>query len=203
MSPKWLAPAFAYLALWAGLFSLKSAWGALLGFHLVILAALFFFRAETPSLAALKNARLKTIFLSTALCGLSGVGLSFFWNKLQLHPNLPAQLKNLGLNASSWPPFIAYFSLVNPLLEEYFWRGLLGGAQKSPQPGDFIYAGYHALILYGRASSLSIVAALVLLTAAGWFWRQLAREDGGLLAPILGHAAADFAILICLMYITA
>jgi len=34
-----------------------------------------------------------------------------------------------------------------------------------------------------------------LLILAGWFWRQIAREDQGLLAPVLGHMAADFTIL--------
>lgn len=33
------------------------------------------------------------------------------------------------------------------------------------------------------------------LTLTGWFWRQLARADQGLLAPVLGHMAADFTIL--------
>ena len=29
----------------------------------------------------------------------------------------------------------------------------------------------------------------------GWFWRQISREDEGLLAAVLGHMAADFSIL--------
>jgi hypothetical protein len=38
--------------------------------------------------------------------------------------------------------------------------------------------------------------ALTLLVLAGWFWRQIYREDKGLLAPALGHMAADFTILL-------
>jgi hypothetical protein len=42
----------------------------------------------------------------------------------------------------------------------------------------------------------SIIFGLSILVFAGWFWRQLAREDNGLLAPMLGHMAANFTILI-------
>ncbi|HEX5808781.1 MAG TPA: hypothetical protein VFY25_08965 [Anaerolineales bacterium] len=41
-----------------------------------------------------------------------------------------------------------------------------------------------------------IVYSLIVLVAAGWFWRQLARIDEGLLAPVLGHMAADLTILL-------
>jgi hypothetical protein len=84
-------------------------------------------------------------------------------------------------------------------VEEYYWRGFLGSAVKTLQVGDFIYAGYHALILWDKVHPISILFALVFLVTAGWLWRQMAREDDGLLAPVLGHAAADFTILVCVM----
>jgi hypothetical protein len=40
-----------------------------------------------------------------------------------------------------------------------------------------------------------VVYSLALLILGGWFWRQIARADQGLLAPVLGHMAADFTIL--------
>ena len=40
-----------------------------------------------------------------------------------------------------------------------------------------------------------IVYSIAVLILAGWFWRQIARADGGLRAPVLGHMAADFSIL--------
>jgi hypothetical protein len=41
----------------------------------------------------------------------------------------------------------------------------------------------------------TVLYSLGILVLAGWFWRQLARVDEGLLAPVLGHMAADFTIL--------
>lgn len=196
---KWLAPILPYLAVWAGLFLFKSAWLALIGFHLAILFALLIARPNIPIAILFKSKYSKWILTSLFLCGLSGVSLYFFWNIFSIYSDLPAQLESIGLNSSSWFPFIAYFSLVNPFIEEYFWRGFLGSEAKKLHVGDFIYAGYHALILLGKVPPLSIFFALVFLAAAGWLWRQIRREDEGLLAPALGHMVADFTILVCIL----
>ena len=55
--------------------------------------------------------------------------------------------------------------------------------------------GFHAFILMSKTRPGSILFSLTMLVLAGWFWRQLAREDQGLLVPVLGHMAADFTIL--------
>jgi len=109
--------------------------------------------------------------------------------------DLTEQVAALGLNTSNWPLFIAYFASANPFVEEYFWRGYLGSQSKGPQVSDFLYAGYHTLILINKVQTGLILLAVMLLVLAGWFWRQVAREDQGLLAPVLGHMAADFTIL--------
>jgi hypothetical protein len=95
---------------------------------------------------------------------------------------------------------IVYFSLVNPFVEEYFWRGVLGSNSKKLHIGDVVFAGYHALILWGRVYPLSILFAVIILTSAGWLWRQFSREDDGLLAAVLGHMVADFSILMVIYW---
>jgi hypothetical protein len=99
-----------------------------------------------------------------------------------------------------WPVFIAYFVLANPLIEEYFWRGYLGSPTRGLYPSDFLYAGFHALILMNKMQIGAILYSLIVLVLAGWFWRQLARLDGGLLASVLGHMAADFTILMAVYW---
>lgn len=198
MRKKWLAIVPPYFAVWAGLFLFKSAWGALVGFHLTLVMALVAARVDPPLGMLFKSKRSKWIFASVVFCGLSGVNLYFFWDMFGIYPNLPAQLEAIGLKNSAWFPFIVYFSLINPLMEEYFWRGFLGSDAKSFYAGDLLYAAYHGIILWGKVQPISILFAILLLTTAGWFWRQIKREDEGLLAPVLGHAAADFTILVCL-----
>jgi membrane protease YdiL (CAAX protease family) len=193
---KWIAPILAYLAVGLGLFVFHSAWGALLGFHVAIIVSLSIARPNIPVSILFKNKNLKWIIFSILLCGSSGIALYRLWNSFGFANNLSTQVESLGLNARTWIPFIAYFASVNPFIEEYFWRGYLGSESKHLNISDFLYAGFHGLILIGKVQPLSILLALSALVAAGWFWRQVMRADRGLLAPVLGHMAADLTILI-------
>ena len=192
---KWIAPSLAYLAVGVGLFVFHSAWGALLGFHAAIIISLWVARPGIPFAMLVKSTDIKWVLLSVLLCGSSGVALYFLWDHFGFAGDLPAQVRALGLTPTTWIPFIAYFALVNPFVEEYFWRGYLGGDTKRAHVSDVLYAGFHGLILLGKVQAGSVVFGLSVLALAGWFWRQIFREDRGLLAPVLGHMAADFTIL--------
>ena len=193
---KWIAPIPAYLAVGIGLFQFHSAWAALLGFHFAILASLLIARSEISVAVLFRNTKTKWIILSILLCGSSGIALYLLQDHFGFANDLSVQTTSLGLTSISWIPFIAYFVFINPFVEEYFWRGYLGHQTKSLHPSDFAYAGFHALVLFGKVSPGAILFGLMVLVIAGWFWRQLAREAGGLLAPVLGHMAADCTILI-------
>jgi len=193
---KWIAPTLAYLAVGLGIFVLHSAWGALVGFHIAIVVSLLIVRPNIPISILLKSTNIKWIFLSMLLCGSSGISLYFLWDKFKFANDLPAQVESLGLNSATWLPFIAYFTLVNPFVEEYFWRGYFGNPTKNINRFDFVYSGFHALILIGKVHTSSMIFGLSVLVFAGWLWRQIARADHGLLAPVLGHMAADFTILL-------
>jgi uncharacterized protein len=193
---KWIAPTLVYVAVALGIFYFHSAWAALLGFHVAILSSLLIARPNIPVSIVGKSVHRKWIFLSILLCGSSGVTLYFLWNYLGFQADFSAQVESMGLNSLTWPLFIIYFAVVNPFLEEYFWRGYLGNPTKGLYRTDFLYAGFHALILVGKLPVGWIVYGLVVLVTAGWFWRQIMRESQGLLAPVLGHMAADFTILL-------
>ncbi len=193
---------FPYFAVWAGLFLFKNAWFTLIGFHSAILLALLVMRPAVPVGILFKSRSAKWILFSVLFCSTSGFGLYFLWDVFGVASNLPAQLQTLGLNSTSWIPFIAYFSLVNPFVEEFFWRGVLGSATKKLYIGDLIYASYHAMILWGRVHPFFILFAVIILVSAGWLWRQMLRKDDGLLAAVLGHMAADFSILLTIYTMT-
>jgi len=199
---KWIAPTLAYLAVGLGIFQFHSAWGTLVGFHVAIILSLLVARPIIPISILLKNTKIKWIVLNVLLCGSSGIALYFLWGQFRFAGDLPAQVESLGLTSSSWIPFIAYFALVNPFVEEYFWRGYLGSDTKKLHVSDFMYSGFHALIMIGRVREDAILFGLSMLVLAGWFWRQVAREDHGLLAPVLGHMAADFTILMTVYNMT-
>lgn len=199
---KWIAPLPAYLAVGLGLFVFHSAWGALLGFHAAIIAVLSIARPNLQPGILFKHSKIKWTALSLLLTGTSGIALFLLWDGFHVADDLPAQLQALGLRASTWPAFIAYFAAVNPFAEEYFWRGYLGDPTKGLHGSDLAYAGFHALVLIGKVPVGTMVFALAILTLAGWFWRQVAREDGGLLAPVLGHMGADLTILLAVFRMT-
>jgi membrane protease YdiL (CAAX protease family) len=136
------------------------------------------------------------VLLSVLLCGSSGISLYILLSYFGAIGDLQEHVQALGLTSSTWPIFITYFVLVNPLIEEYFWRGYLGSRTTGLYPSDFLYSGFHGLILWGKVQPVLFVCGLTVLVAAGWFWRQLARIDEGLLAPVLGHMAADLTILL-------
>jgi len=199
---KWAAPIFPYLAVWAGLFFFKSAWAALLGFHLAIGVTLLLLRSVIPIDALFKSSSAKWILFNVLFCSTSGIGLYYLWDVFGVAKDLPAQLVSMGLKSNSWIPFIAYFSLVNPFVEEYFWRGVLGNATRKLHFGDAVFAGYHVMILWERVRPLSMLFAVIILISAGWLWRQISRDDHGLLAAVLGHMAADFSILLVIYTMT-
>ncbi len=199
---KWCAPLFPYLAVWVGLFWFKSAWLALAGFQIAILFVLVIARPNIPIDILFRTNHSKWIFTSMALCASSGLAIYYLRQFLGMTENLSSQLEGIGLNKSTWPWLITYFSLVNPFIEEYFWRGYLGSERTGFDIGDLIYAGYHGLVLMGKIHPLMIFLALVGLTFIGWFWRQISRADDGLLIPVLGHLAADFSILMSVYLIT-
>jgi len=197
---KSIAALLAYLAVGIGMFQLHSAWGALLGFHLVIVVSLLWVRPHIPIAVLFKSTNIKWILFSILLCGSSGLSLYFLWDYFEPANDMSVQIESLGLTLTTLPGFIAYFALVNPLLEEYFWRGYMGNPTNGFYIYDLIYAGYHALVLIGKVPIHAIIFALIGLTFAGWFWRQIAREDHGLLAPVMGHIAADFTILLVIFW---
>jgi uncharacterized protein len=193
---KWFAPILAYLAVAVGIFQFHSAWGALVGFHLAIIFSLLVAKPKIPLKILFTGNNIQSILVSVLLSGTSGLILFLFWDKFGIVSDISLRVEAMGLNASNWIAFIAYFTLVNPVLEEYFWRGYLGNDTANFYPSDLLYAGFHGLVLVNKVQPAMIVYCLVVLVLAGWFWRQLARADGGLLAPVLGHMVADLTILI-------
>jgi len=195
---KWTAVALVYLSISIGFFWVRSAWVTLLGFHAAMIVSLIIARPNLSLLTLFKNTNPKWIIVSILPCALSGVCLYFLRSYFGFAPDLHAQLEAIGLTTQTWLPFIIYAVLVNPVIEEYFWRGYLGSAAKGLNIFDLVFASYHILVLIGKANLPAIVLIVIVLTFAAWCWRQIAHESGGLLAPVLGHMAADLTILLAI-----
>ncbi len=193
---KWIAPVAVYLAVGLGLFLFRNAWSALLGFHLAIILSLLIAKPNLPIKILCTSSSIKCILVSILLCAGSGIILYFFWDKFGVADDVSTHVEALGLNQSNWLVFIAYFTLSNPWIEEYFWRGYLGSTTTNFYLSDFLYSGFHGLILMNKVPMDMVMYSMAILVVAAWFWRQIARENHGLLASVLGHMAADLSILL-------
>jgi hypothetical protein len=176
-----------------GLYVVRSAWVAFFLYHAGIVALSF------------RDEAWKRLFrgwragpaLGAAAFGLSGGVLLFL-----LAPaagvdaaRLGPPLARLGLTGGAWLGFVLYHALVNPWLEEAYWRGALGSADRRPALGDALFAGYHVPVLVLFLDRPWVVPSFLLLFTAAWVWRRMASSSGGLLLPALSHVAADTGIM--------
>jgi hypothetical protein len=98
---------------------------------------------------------------------------------------------------------VAYYVLLNPFLEEYYWRGFLGSSAKRPVLNDFLFAGYHLIVLARTLDLIWLVVVFLCLCGAAWFWRQISRITGGLLAAYISHMAADITVILSIYFLTS
>lgn len=187
-----------YIAVGLGLLVFKSAWLALVGYHIGILLVF----AACREWRQFRRVRVifHPLWAGFAWAGsiMAGFWLYNGWNGLPLPADLSAQMTEIGLTPQRWPLFIAYFALVNPWLEETYWRGWLSSRVKFPVVDDLWFAGYHTLILLPYVSWIWLVLAILILTGAAWFWRQVARDTNSLFIPAVAHGFADFSILMAI-----
>jgi membrane protease YdiL (CAAX protease family) len=105
-------------------------------------------------------------------------------------------LGRLGLSGAPWLAFMVYYTLVNPFIEEWYWRGVLGSESRLPVASDVAFAGYHAVVLVAFIPAYWAALTAASLTGAAWLWRQLAARAGGLLVPVATHLLADLSVIV-------
>lgn len=201
---KWihaLAPAVPYIAIGMGVLVIHNAWAAVLGYHLGMIFVLFLSGSAVP-LKSLFQCRDYRIPVITAVAGsLGGVLLYLLWPLISTAIDLNAALEDIRVTSDTWPVLIPYIILINPWLEEWYWRGYLGSDTKKLTIHDFLFAGYHLLILAGKVEIIWLIIIFVILFCSAWVWRQVNRLNGGLLASTASHLAADASILFAIYFI--
>ena len=188
----WAIP---YLAMIVGLHLLQSAWVSFAIYHGLVALAV----ARRPDLIGeLVRGWHAGVGTGAIVFGLAGgVMLLLLAPAAGVDGGLIRPvLERLGLSGLGWTLFVIYHTLANPWFEEVLWRGRLGSDARTPTLGDALFAGYHLLVLMLFLSGAWLVLAFGVLVAAGWLWRQLRRQHGGLLLPVVSHLAADGSIMV-------
>ncbi len=198
---KIIAPIIPYITIGIGLLLLNNAWIAIIAYHLGIIVVLLLSR-ERLSLKKLFRSTGYKIPLFTALVGAcSGILLYLLWPLLSIPPDINVYLQNIGLTRQAWPYFLAYFALVNPWIEEYYWRGYLGNDSKYPTLNDVFFSGYHIMVMAGKVAIIWLLVVFAALLLGAWFWRQSNRISHGLLPSLVSHLAADITVIFSIYWL--
>lgn len=193
---KLISVAVPYAAVLIGLYVLKNAWITIGLYHIPI--ALFLITDDRNSLLKkIRTGSNSTIAaVSIILSAMVFPIIFFFWKYMQLeNVRLNNALADFGLHGSSWFFFMIYFSIIQPFLEELYWRGYLQCNHRYFSWTDLAFAGYHMLVLGLFIKPLWLVIAFIVLTAAACGFRYIAYKLEGLVVPLLSHIAADISIV--------
>jgi membrane protease YdiL (CAAX protease family) len=189
-----------YAPIGIGLLVFHNAWIALTGYHLSLVIILFTARRKISFTQIRESRNYKILILTFLMGGLGGLLLYWLWPLLAIPEEINLYLQNIGLTAAVWPFFIAYFVLINPWLEEYFWRGYLGSPSKWITLNDLFFSGYHIIVLAGKIDAIWLIPVFIVLSLGAWFWRQADKWNRGILASIVSHAAADISVILTIYF---
>lgn len=198
-----LAAVLPYASIVIGLYLLGNIWITVLSYYLGIIAIITAVDKWSLLRRLVRGRRVRSALVGVPLCLLVGplIVVAWPWTKLS-GLSLSASLAELGLDMSSAVMF-GCCVVLNPLLEELFWRGFLFTNCRRPAFVDLLFAGYHLLVLVLFVELPWAIAASVVLVVAAWFWRLLTGKLGGLFIPVITHAAADISVVAAVCAISA
>jgi len=186
------------MAVIVGMYLLRSAWAALLMYHLGIVLLIVYDGGVSGWKRLLLGRKPWPLFSAVIICLLSGPLVLALWQFMALEAAVdPGEiLVRYGLTGRSWVCFIIYFVVVNPVLEELFWRDYLRSGQRKPSLIDAAFSGYHVLVLTLFIKGPWVFLGFCILLITGWVWRRISIEQQGLAVPWISHMVADASILI-------
>ncbi len=185
-----------YLAVLLGVFLLKNGFGAVVFYHLVLFVCVAAIN-KSNAMKLLSKGFQRYPDLLICLTGLvPGVIILYLWPIAKLEQvDLSQTLAMLNLDSQLFKLFAVYACLVNPFLEESFWRGCFKNDTRWPSFVDVLFAGYHGLAVFPVLNTGFVLFIFAAMVFVGWIFRTLYRVTGGLLIPLVTHIIADIAIL--------
>jgi hypothetical protein len=194
---KLLAALIPYLAVLLGMKLLHNAWITILIYHAGILLFLFLRRPSNLWKTVWGGMRTPLLIPSVITCALAAPVVYFLWPWFAASEGILSEwLAFYGLTGLSWILLIPYFSLVHPVLEEIYWRGIAPEQVSGFCWQDFMFAGYHILVLHELVFWPWLILIFGVLAGSSFFWRWAADKFGGYGLPVLTHAAADAGVVI-------
>jgi hypothetical protein len=191
-----------YIAIYAGIHVFQNAWVALFGFHLALLPGIIT-QSGANILKMKRKVPLRILIPLMGIGLLAGFAAWLVYLITGIPHHLGAELSQLGITKYNWVLFVAYFILVNPWMEELYWRNSFGSTTHYLAFEDLFFAGYHLIILSGFVGTGWLWITFCLLSFVGWLWRQVTDITSSLLPATLSHFTADFSLVLAFYFLAA
>ena len=199
-------------AMWLGLYYFKSALWAYLLYHFICLLPAIIWGKSLwlPTLLIPRPTDCALLFGAAVLFSAGAVlGFELIGSKLLSNEHVPVLLKEQGITRQLYIFFALYGTMVNPLLEELFWRGVVLNELERNQKSfrffglvwsSLFYALFHYLIfrlvLYPGWAEI----ATLLLAVYGGLMVLIYRKSGSILTTALAHGVlTDLACVVLLI----
>lgn len=187
-----------YAAVLVGMYGFGSAWVAIIAYHIGMVATMLLIPRREPVNPPLKVHPL--FYTSIPIYASGGLILYLAWPYvIQQNPTY-CKLCAYGINYHIWPYFAVYFCLVNATIEELFWRWYHSDDRPGLTLNDFLFGGYHMLVIAAFTSLIWTIPVLAVTVFAGWLWRTLRRYSAGMGLPVFTHIVADLGIIVAVHY---
>lgn len=192
-----------YLGVLIGMYIFNNAFLALFIYHIGIITSLLTLNSNICIKNLLKINNKKIFILVSLICLLSGIIFYFIWGWVKIDDYMLIEILNrYGLfNKNIWL-FIIYFSTINPVLEEVFWRETFKPNKKYIEIHDILFGTYHFLVIVQFIKiEFAIITTLALIVISS-IWKFIYYKLDEKLIVILSHAIADASIMVSILFIT-
>jgi membrane protease YdiL (CAAX protease family) len=189
-----------FVAVLVGLYGLSNAWAALLLYDVGIVLVLAWSGAGDVVRLVRTGWNAPAALALSLVCCVGGIAL-YLLAPVALLGGAPLSeyLAAVGLYGWQLYAFLAWLSLVHPVLEELHWRGVLLVPERSAAARDAAFAAYHVLVLRRFVGTVWVVSVFAALVVVGWLWRRATLTTGGLAVPVVAHTAADTAVALAVI----
>jgi membrane protease YdiL (CAAX protease family) len=200
-------------AMWVGLYDLKSAFWSYALYHVICLApAIVWGRSLWLPTVIKPTVRDCLLLLGAAIVFSAGavLGYELIGKMLLSNEHVLALLKKQGITGHLFVFFGFYATIVNPILEELFWRGVVLNA--FDQAGSrfryfgitlssLLYALFHYLIFRLVLFPGYAEVGTLLLAGYGALMALIYRKTGSIVTTALAHGLlTDLACVVLLVY---
>jgi len=199
---KYIVASAPYLGVLVGMYWFKNAFFALLIYHFIILIYILKKRKHL-NINDLFKINNKLIFILFSItCALTGLIIYVLKDFIFTHPmELKTILQAYGLHQHNIWIFIIYFSTINPVLEELFWRILFNSNNKIISFSDIGYASYHILVVLLFIKPEFVLVTYIGLLIAARIWRYIYDKYNDSLTLFISHALADLSVMLAVLYL--